>query len=254
MFLASASDFKSQYYQSPNVPDRETDNINVCIGLYSGADSNYSSYRSNCFDLMVSRCSLEWSKDCDLYIKTLPYGQVDLFHQTIRSRKIPLSTVQNCRLSSQPYFPRERVVMGANTFQMEDGTYYPTPCHQSTFLEHKRKEFELNYEKEKKLQTKRDEMNAIIDNRLQKERKIQQESPPVYNELDKPQSPIEEVQFNHNVQFNNPVEFNKPVQFNHPIQATPVPPQNTSEKEDEFYKLLVNPVKTDCAKTCTVPP
>ena len=154
MFMASSSQSSGSYNAHVN-PDDSVKNIDVCIGGYSGSDSNYAMHKSNCFDLMVSTCSVQWSDKCDLYVSQCNPQQASLFQQAVKPPSVPLSSRNTCRLTTPSHIPTQRIVMGMNSFVTEDNTTVPTSCYQSTFLEHKKKEWlkQLEYE-QRQLQRK----------------------------------------------------------------------------------------------------
>ena len=151
MFLASSSQSSGSYNSHIN-PDDSVKNIDVCLGGYSGSDSNYAMHKANCFDLMVSTCSVQWSDKCDVYVSQSNPQQASLFQQAVKPHSIPLSSHNTCRLTTSSHIPTQRIVMGMNSFVLEDNTTMPTSCYQSTFLEHKKREWlkHLEYEQRHK--------------------------------------------------------------------------------------------------------
>ena len=76
-------------YQSIGYIDNHTklyNNIKVCTGSYSGSDSNYQTYKSNCHQLMSDKCSLTWDQDCSLYQKQLNHNESNLFLKTVSNQ------------------------------------------------------------------------------------------------------------------------------------------------------------------------
>ena len=173
MFLAPSPSGSVSVYASSDATDEEHNNVNVCVGLYSGADSSYSMYKSNCFDLMGSKCSVEWSSECDQYVNNLTSKQeASLFLQTIQANKLPLSSSASCRLQPHPFVSKERIVAGMNAFQTEDNTYLPTPCYQSDYLEHQRRSYEKQVEHKERHALRQKEAVLQHQQRLHKEKRI----------------------------------------------------------------------------------
>jgi hypothetical protein len=100
MFLAHTDSSSESLYgsysveTSPSVPKEQ---IKVCKGDFSGSSSNYSMYKSNCFSLMVDKCSNKWDTECDQYVKSTNPQQETLFRSMVSNKNIPASsTVSSC--------------------------------------------------------------------------------------------------------------------------------------------------------------
>ena len=105
MFLSTSS--SSAYQQHNYVPQATTnhvkdeENLLVCEGKYSGSDSNYYTYKSNCYPMMSERCAENWDESCDLYLNNANGQEARLF----------LNTVQQARSVSTPsYAPPQQCV------------------------------------------------------------------------------------------------------------------------------------------------
>jgi hypothetical protein len=86
MYLSTSSSNGLMNY----VPHQETDqdinkNIQVCTGGFSGSDSNYYTYKSNCYPLMTQRCSIEWDNSCASYLNQINDQEARLFLNSVKT-------------------------------------------------------------------------------------------------------------------------------------------------------------------------
>jgi hypothetical protein len=130
MFFSSSSGY-SNYQTYEITPIAESKNVDVCLGGFSGSDSNYSMYKSNCFDLMKERCSVEWDDKCDQYVKNTNPKEEELFKSSITQQKTPMSMTTSCYQSINPMIPNQRVQYGINP-QYYHGIPVPVSCYNST--------------------------------------------------------------------------------------------------------------------------
>ena len=266
MFMASSS---SGTYQSQPDLDETKKNIGICIGTYSGSDSNYAMHKANCFDLMVSTCSVQWNESCDLYVAQSNPPQAALFRQATK-QGIPLSSRNSCRLTSQPNVPTERIVMGMNSFLTEDDTTMPTSCYQSTFLEHKKREWLKQLEYEQRIKHRQSEQVQ----RQEKISSVYSLPHPIKRHIDLRDVRISQSSFSpspSSPQSSSP-QSSSP-QSSSPQSSSPSPqaesnsPQAESPKEapatlssltenvtenTDFYSSITKVVESSCNKTCDV--
>jgi hypothetical protein len=130
MFFSSSSGY-SNYQTYETTPVSESKNINVCLGGFSGSDSNYAMYKSNCFDLMKEHCSVEWDDKCDQYVKNTNPKEEELFKSSISQQKTPMSMTTSCYQSIHPMIPNQHVQYGINP-QYYHGVPVPVSCNNST--------------------------------------------------------------------------------------------------------------------------
>lgn len=172
MFLSSSSSVVKENYHAPPIGDEERQNMSVCIGTFSGANSSYNMYKSNCFDLMVQSCSTKWTPECDAYIaNSSNTKQTELFLNTVASYgKQPVSSTNSCNVSGHSHNANQRIVMGMNTFQTDDDTVVPLSCYQSTFFEQKKRSLIKKQEYEERKRAQRMEHELQFKKQLQLER------------------------------------------------------------------------------------
>ena len=226
MFLSTVSNHTSNYH-STEIVDEEKHNIDICTGLFSGSGSNYSMYKSNCFDLMVNKCSVQIDDQCKKYMNQLNQKEYEMFTNTITKNKIPMS-YDNCKIVSHPYLPNEIMVMGMNSYQSVDNTYFPTSCNKSIFLQKSQDEYEASLHDT----VKNNNSRLMLEQRLVQEKRVIQSESPLQSDV----TPI----------LSNPaLQSMTPIPFNHMVQKI----ATTSNSDSEFYKKMTT-VDKECERTC----
>ena len=83
MYLVTSSSSERSYVNQDQPTKNVSQQLEVCLGGFSGSNSNYSTYKSNCFSVMKERCSQEWDSSCSTYIQNSNYGEAQLFLQSV---------------------------------------------------------------------------------------------------------------------------------------------------------------------------
>ena len=109
MFL-SHQDSYDMNYQSYETSSLENNNIQVCLGEFSGSNSNYSMLKSNCFQLMKEKCSNQWDETCDKYVKSTNPKEAELFRSSIQNMNVPILKNNNCYETKNPYIPSQSLI------------------------------------------------------------------------------------------------------------------------------------------------
>ena len=84
MYLATSSPNGYRNYVNQDQDKNINKNIQVCAGEFSGADSSYHQYKSNCYSLMSDKCSKNWDESCTSYVNNSNDQEAKLFLQNVK--------------------------------------------------------------------------------------------------------------------------------------------------------------------------
>lgn len=89
MYLSTHGTGERNYLFQDTVDDVQEnvqENVQVCAGTFSGSNSNYFPYKSNCFSLMTDRCSKQWDNSCSLYVNDINDQEARIFMKSMQPR------------------------------------------------------------------------------------------------------------------------------------------------------------------------
>jgi hypothetical protein len=262
MFLSSSSSVVKENYHAPPIGNEEQQNLSVCIGTFSGANSSYNMYKSNCFDLMVQSCSTKWTPECDAYIaNSSNTKQTELFLNTVASYgKQPVSSTNSCNVYGHSHNANQRIVMGMNTFQTDDDTYVPLSCYQSTFFEQKKRSLIKKQEYEERKRAQRMEHELQFKKQLQLERvridKEEQSSKPadVSTSINSTTIISSDVSPDESTNSTSPVTSEvSPISSEvSTSSSSPETVSNPTIQKKSFYDSITDVGTASCSKTCEI--
>jgi hypothetical protein len=110
MYLSTHGTGERNYMFQDTVDDDIQDNVRVCAGTFSGSNSNYFPYKSNCFSLMTDRCAKQWDESCSLYVNDINDQEARIFMKSMQPRtyvhvapSIPPYQMGRIESNDQPY-------------------------------------------------------------------------------------------------------------------------------------------------------
>jgi transcriptional regulator with GAF, ATPase, and Fis domain len=105
MYLATSSPNGYRNYVNQDQNNNMNKNIQVCAGEFSGSDSSYQQYKSNCYSLMSEKCSTNWDQSCTSYVNNSNDKEAKLFLQNVKnSSKITVHPSNQMQISHQDQY------------------------------------------------------------------------------------------------------------------------------------------------------